>query len=121
MSKSAGEGTLSSKGPYALCEARSFQSGGNSFRTAHWLNPAYDPPHVATLPLHHGCRASHSTMSCPSRASLTNGSNSPAELPRRVSKKRGEPRQSLPHWQALFLWLATAGLPLTFLGTMVLP
>src|SRR5262249_36759028 len=52
------------------------------FRSGHWSNPAYDPPHIATLPSQNGCFASHSTTSCPSRGSFANGSNSPAELPR---------------------------------------
>src|SRR6266850_961875 len=25
--------------------------GGNSFKTVHWSNPAYEPPHIVTLPL----------------------------------------------------------------------
>ena len=38
--------------------------GGNSRASAHWSNPAYEPPHIATLPFDQGCFASHSTTSC---------------------------------------------------------
>src|SRR5258708_34266188 len=56
--------------------------GGNSFKTVHWSNPAYEPPHIVTLPLQYGCFASHSTTSNPSLPSFTNGSKSPPEFPR---------------------------------------
>src|SRR6267378_3467214 len=56
--------------------------GGNSFKTVHWSNPAYEPPHIVTLPLQYDCFASHSTASYPSLPSFTNGSNSPPEFPR---------------------------------------
>src|SRR2546430_16478830 len=56
--------------------------GGSSFNSVLCSNPAYDPPHIVTLPLQYDCLASHSTTSYPSLPSFTNGSNSPPEFPR---------------------------------------
>ena len=68
---------LKSCGPTVMTAAAS--SGGGSCNSAHWVNPRYDSPTVANRPVNQGCSRSQSTVSAPSAASLTIGSNSPPD------------------------------------------
>ena len=64
-------------GPAVMTAAAS--SGGGSVSSAHWVKPRYDSPMVANRPVNQGCSRSHATVSAPSAASWTIGSNSPPE------------------------------------------
>src|SRR5256885_16295375 len=41
--------------------------GGNSFSTVHWSNPAYEPPHIVTLPLQYRSEERRVGKECRSR------------------------------------------------------
>jgi hypothetical protein len=40
-----------------------FRCGGACVAASHWVAPMYDAPYIPTLPLDHGWRAAHSTVS----------------------------------------------------------
>src|SRR5262245_48538032 len=67
-------------------------------RAATWIDvkPPYEMPHIPTEPLHHGCTASHSTASYPSRVSsaVYSSSATPPDdpVPRTSSRHKAKPR-----------------------------
>ena len=64
-------------GPAVMTAAAS--SRGGSRNNAHCVNPRYDNPMVANRPVNQGWSRSHATVSAPSAASLTIGSNAPPD------------------------------------------
>ena len=79
-------------------------------------------PHMPTLPLHHGCAASHSTASYPSSvsASVYSSSATPGELPvpRTSSRQSANPRAASHSPRAVSLLRRQLSLPYGIISRM---